>query len=224
MCKAKHEFPKKNESFPTCKQISNFLAQSPMQVYRGEQVETLKTNMNIVLNKLSKYQGFESTDALHLHCSQLRAELAESLNAALQFMNELNESMITKINTYEQECAAKLKNNLDTQRRVETKVVEIKEFLAKWESYIKQPQIDDKEVSIANDTSIQIQADLDKEMSNLKQEAFNGEVLQFKKHTIADKNLLGSLEFVNAQMVHTVIKEFEGKLKYFILFINWNFG
>ena len=113
-----------------------------------------------------------------------------------------------------------MKNNLDTQRRVETKVVEIKEFLAKWESYIKQPQIDDKEVSIANDTSIQIQADLDKEMSNLKQEAFNGEVLQFKKHTIADKNLLGSLEFVNAQMVHTVIKEFEGKLKYFILFIN----
>ena len=222
MCKGKHEFPKKNESFPTCKQISNFLAQSPMQVYRGEQVEALKSNMNIVFNKLNRYQAFEPTDALHKHCNQLRAQLGESLSATLQFVNELNESLLNKINTYEQECAAKLKNNVDSQLRMEAKAAEIKEFLAKWECYIKQPQIDDKEVAIGNDTSIQMQADLDKEMSSLKQEAFNGEVLQFKKPLIADKNLLGSLEFANAQVVHLVVKEFEGKLKYFI-FVNFHF-
>ena len=102
-CSKVHVIP--NESFPTCVLISKLLSIKSNEVFRGDNVNSLKSNLNDIqkaINELS-FGVDNGVDYIKEHCLNLRAEVQLVTETVINEVNEMSEKMINQINIYEQE-------------------------------------------------------------------------------------------------------------------------
>ena len=95
--------------FPICKPLFNILLEESNDVYRGESIERLKTNLKDIQTQINSltFDMNHGIDKIKEHCTNLRIDIQLASEAAIQQINEITETMITKVNTYERDCIDK---------------------------------------------------------------------------------------------------------------------
>ena len=116
MCDEDHLMPKKG--LPTCETLSILLEEKPNEVYRSQNVETLKSNLNEIRLHLDKidYDFNNGVDIIKEHCIELRTVLQLATEQSILDINKFNEIMIKQIDNYEHECIGKFTQNNRTIR------------------------------------------------------------------------------------------------------------
>ena len=85
--------------------ISKLLSIKSNEVFRGDNVNSLKSNLNDIqkaINELS-FGVDNGVDYIKEHCLNLRAEVQLVTETVINEVNEMSEKMINQINSYEQE-------------------------------------------------------------------------------------------------------------------------
>ncbi len=108
ICSEEHNKPKSG-TFPTCETLSVLLEEKPNEVYRSQNVETLKTNLNEIRLHLDKleYDFNNGIDIIKEHAIELRTLLQLATEQSILDLHKFNEIMIKTIDNYEIECINK---------------------------------------------------------------------------------------------------------------------
>jgi hypothetical protein len=111
LCPDMHKIPQ--AGFPICKPLFNILLEESNDVYRGESIEKLKTNLKDIQSQINNltFDMNHGIDKIKEHCSNLRIDIQLASEATIQQLNEITETMLNKINSYERDCIDKFQKD-----------------------------------------------------------------------------------------------------------------
>ena len=181
VCDEFHEQPKKSYLKNTnlaklCEKRANKVSRSPLADTFEGQLDELKSNMN----KLAK-ENDKGADKIEEHCDELKNEVQLHLEESIESLKNQSLELIQKIDEYKNEAALKFDTNHNL--RLETFLIETRQFHEKWSDYLKQFEIDDEELRLASNEAKNLQNKIKKESAQLLSNILNSSVLKFKKST-----------------------------------------
>ncbi len=162
ICSEEHNKPKSG-TFPTCETLSVLLEEKPNEVYRSQNVETLKTNLNEIRLHLDKleYDFNNGIDIIKEHAIELRTLLQLATEQSILDLHKFNEIMIKTIDNYEIECINKFtRNNRVIREKFDPIIKETNQFDEEVVTYLKRFQIDDKDVLNLIDQAVKFNSKL----------------------------------------------------------------
>ena len=159
--------------FPINESIKLLMLEQPNEVYRNEQVELLKSNMNTIEFELDdlKYHMDNGANQIIEHCFQLRNQISLKTNndafKIISGMKNFTEILSDKINAYETECLLNFTSDSNEYRRnFNENYAKINKFLIEQKQYLSKFKIDNDEIETAIKTSEEFKSKLLKEKSN----------------------------------------------------------
>jgi hypothetical protein len=199
MCSDEHVMPK--NGFPTCETLMILLNEKPNEVYRSQNVETLKKNVNEIRLHLDKidYDFNNGVDIIKEHCIELRTLLQLATEQSIMDLNKFNEIMIKQIDNYEKECISKFtQNNRLIRDKFDLIIKETNNFDEEVITYLKRFQIDDIDVQKLIEKAVTYNSRLKYEKTKLANEIFDGKIKQFiKNKKKITENVLGRFGYEN---------------------------
>jgi hypothetical protein len=184
ICSEEHNKPKSG-TFPTCETLSVLLEEKPNEVYRSQNVETLKTNLNEIRLHLDKleYDFNNGIDIIKEHAIELRTLLQLATEQSILDLHKFNEIMIKTVDNYEIECINKFtRNNRLIREKFDPIIKETNQFDEEVVTYLKRFQIDDKDVLNLIDQAVKFNSKLKYEKTKLANEIFDGKIKQFVRN------------------------------------------
>ena len=92
-------------------------------------------------------------DNIKEYCINLRTEVALATEKTIENINNLNDLLISEINTYEKTCIEMFESKADAKETFKKAIKDNDEFLKEWEGYLTNVKITDevilKAVSLA---------------------------------------------------------------------------
>lgn len=194
LCFKTHVVP--DEGFPISNLILKFLSIKSDEVIRSSQATNLKNNLKeiqLIIKRLS-FKINNGVDYIKEHCINLRNDVQLATERFIKDVNDLSETMINKINKYEQKRIRDYKD-LATDKQEHLKVVnELQIFYDRWNDYLKQFKINDYEIHYANLAAQLISLNSNKTNVLLDKLNFSGIYLNYEnKSREINKNILGHL-------------------------------
>lgn len=187
-----------NEGYPTCDIISRLLSIKSNEIFRGDKVHSLKTNLNDIqkaINELS-YSIDHGVDCIKEHCLNLRVDVQLATESIIKEVNEKSEQILLQINQYETERIKDFEETRTNEKKAGfiEMVEELKQFHSEWDDYIKEFMISESEVIKANRLALDLKSKSMREKAKLQNFNFNGHYLKYiKNEQNLEKNILGSL-------------------------------
>ena len=104
MCHKMHQIP--SEGFPLNEILLSLMQEKPKEVFRSEQVESLKQNLTIAKEKLDSFTFDLNNSEFKIkeHCLELRRLVQLSTEKKISEINRLNQDLIDQIDDYETKC------------------------------------------------------------------------------------------------------------------------
>lgn len=170
-CFRKHLIPP--SGFPQNELISKLMRQTPSEVYRNEQVESLKTTMASLENELNKLKRKtnDTLDIVKNHCSLLRSKT--TLQTANKKTESLLESVNYKISVYEKESLEQLNNTTSEYNQNLNQIcAQINEFLVENKNYLERFRIDSGEIADAINKAEELKEKLRVKLTGREEYAF----------------------------------------------------
>jgi hypothetical protein len=195
-CLKNHQVP--DEGFAISIVINKMLSMKASEVHRSDQVTNLKSNLKEVGKKINELSlSIENgVDCIKEHCIELRSHVQLSTESTVNEINDLSESMITKIDVYEKERIKEYKELKDDKNEFAKIVEEMKQFYNQWNDYLKKYVINDQDVLNANALATELKNMATEEKLKLDNYNFKGKYLNYEKNiNKIDKNILGVLRF-----------------------------
>ncbi len=206
LCNNKHNMP--DEGLPINKRLLALISMQPIGVYRGQAVEVLNENLDDMQKKITclKFSLNNGIDKIKEFCIDLRSSVQMATEQAIEQLNEQSDELLNEINKFEKDCTKSYQTNEKTNEDALKTVKELELFLEKWNQYLEQPKISDKEILIANEEAILLKKKSEQELLNLSQQIFCGNSLKFIKNSNKlEKTVLGSLKFEKIRYFDSVI-------------------
>jgi len=199
ICQFDHIMPYNND-FPICEIIMDLLEKKSSHVYRGQSVEQLNSNLDLINHELNqiKCDLNNPIDNIKEYCMNLRTQVQLSAESIILEISKLNEALVTKINCYENDLLENVKSNIhEISSHFEKPLKEIDEFHKKYSSYLSRSQINEQEVINANYLAVEVINKLKIEKFRLEDHLFNDKLLKFNSNL---PNL--TYDFIGALQIH----------------------
>ncbi len=105
-CKQQHTPADKSHGFLTNKILLKLIESKSSDVYRGKQVENLKTKLAEIKNSRDNFKADlkNATENIQENCFQLRNQVHLETDLLIQKIYDFNKKLIQEINEYEKEC------------------------------------------------------------------------------------------------------------------------
>lgn len=200
VCLETHIYPA--EGFPTCKTLSNLLTIKPEEIHRSDAVDSLKSSLDAIQNKIYslKHSTKNGADKIKEYCIDLRNEVQLATELKIQQINEFSDDYMKTINKYENDCLTALELNDERLVELDKIMDDIQTFHDEWEEYLQRFKINDKEVLSATKSASKLIQIIDEEKLKLDILLFNGNLLKFQRNNIkSTPNHLG--EFVSSKIL-----------------------
>lgn len=196
-----HKIPQ--QGFPICKPLFNILMEESNDVYRGESIEKLKTNLKDIQNQITSltFDMNHGIDKIKEHCSNLRIDIQLASESATQQLNEITDSMVNKINNYEKDCIEKFQKDKIYKEKFCKTINRMFKFHKEWDDNLRNFRINDNDILKANEfaESFKIESDLLKKKLN-EEHFFNGRPLIYEKNSNKiSEMILGSFKLQGYQ-------------------------
>jgi hypothetical protein len=181
------------KGFPVNKGLLKLMKTKADQVYRNKKVVNLGSKLAQIKTKVDELESKFEND-IREHCIQLKNQVHLQTDVLIEQIYQFDEAMIAEIDEYEKKCVGSFDPKFLKQKSLSKQLREIIEFFDKNSRYLKEFQIDDKQIESALVVA-------DKHLKQLKQEnyqtnkiIFSGPLMKFNKNkNKLDKSQLGSL-------------------------------
>lgn len=195
LCSETHQI-NLSKGLPICRIISNILSIKPNEIARGNAVESLKSNLNDIKQKIVKLNSSVNNGAelIKQHCFNLRTQIQNTTDHCFEKINDLNKQLINEIDIYESDCYDSYETNQHNQHDFINTVDELVEFNKQWSDYIKKLEISEETVLEANSSAIELIHKADEQNYRLEEFIFNGNYLKFERNNNSLNSILGRLE------------------------------
>jgi len=214
LCLYKHLMPNR-EVFPLNHVIITLLKQQKQfQKQPSLDQQTQETDLNVLIDEMS-YEINNGEFKIKEHCNSLRKKVASSTEHKINRIKEINESILQKINDYENVCLRMFNSNNELKQKIKAltndtnKLVrENKEFMKKFHS-----KTDEEKIEQLNEKFKSLK-------SNINYYLFNKEILEFESNeNKIDESLLGILKTKEIQMNELNIREHANSLNNYVTYI-----
>ena len=195
VCNKKHSMPQ--EGLPLNEFMSLFLTNQikPKEVYRGEAVETLKSLIKKIEEKINHISfDLKSMDRPREHFSSLRRDVQLATKEAIQHIKEFNKELLNEIDQKEKVCLTSIESNEKSKHELKNAVNKAEWFLNEWNQYLKQCVISDESVRNANKNANELLTEANKALAEFGRISGDSYRLRFvKSQEKLAKSLLGCL-------------------------------
>lgn len=195
MCNDFHKRPT-NGSFPINEILLGLMNEKPKEVYRSEEVENLKLNLNKLeaLSNTFQFNLNNSEAKIKEHCIELRRLSQLSTEQKKVELDQFNDDFIKQINQYESNCIRNLKDK--QYKQFEQSINEIIIFNKEKRNYLKTYNINDKQIIDANKMATSYISKVNDQINNLDCYIFNSNKMEFiTNKDKLDKKIVGSISF-----------------------------
>jgi hypothetical protein len=195
MCNDFHKRPT-NGSFPINEILLGLMNEKPKEVYRSEEVENLKLNLNKLeaLSNTFQFNLNNSEFKIKEHCIELRRLSQLSTEQKKVELDQFNDDFIKQINQYESNCIRNLKDK--QYKQFEQSINEIIIFNKEKRNYLKTYNINDKQIIDANKMATSYISKVNDQITNLDCYIFNSNKMEFITNKDKfDKKIVGSISF-----------------------------
>ena len=174
------------EGLPVNQSLLLFLTAEPDNVSRGKIVESFKTSLNEIHEKMQfiSFQNEIGVNKIKEHCNSLRNKVQLITEEAIQHLNQFNEEFIKKIDDYEQERIKLLLQMKVSEEKLNQTFRELEAFHSEWHEYLKTPCLDDNLIQSINLKADELIKKSEKEKLNLHEHIFGGVVLEFEANPL----------------------------------------
>ena len=198
-CKEEDTMPK--NGFQINRTVVKLIEKQPKEISRGQEADKLKQNL-FDLEQLVNKLDFEMKNGEYLiteDCRELRRQVQLAKEEKVYKINKHCESLLQKIDVYEERCLSK--NNKDkytennySKKRANELIKLVNESVPKQNAYLKQLKIVDKETIACNQKMDELKALIEKERKNVKRSIFDDQIMKFEANTTPiDEEFLGKL-------------------------------
>ncbi len=195
MCNDFHKRPT-NGSFPLNEILLGLMNEKPKEVYRSEEVENLKLNLNKLeaLSNTFQFNLNNSEAKIKEHCIELRRLSQLSTEQKKTELDQFNDDFIKQINQYESNCIHNLKDK--QYKQFDLSIKEIIMFNKEKRNYLKTYNINDKQIIDANKMATSFISKVNDQITNLDCYIFNSNKMEFiTNKDKLDNKIVGSINF-----------------------------
>jgi hypothetical protein len=195
MCNDFHKRPT-NGSFLLNEILLGLMNEKPKEVYRSEEVENLKLNLNKLeaLSNTFQFNLNNSEAKIKEHCIELRRLSQLSTEQKKTELDQFNDDFIKQINQYESNCIHNLKDK--QYKQFDLSIKEIIMFNKEKRNYLKTYNINDKQIIDANKMATSFISKVNDQITNLDCYIFNSNKMEFiTNKDKLDNKIVGSINF-----------------------------
>jgi hypothetical protein len=145
-CRGVHLIP--SNGFPVCKLLDSLLKETPKDVFRSDQVENLKKELEQMKTSLDEMNQLfdKGTDLITEHCSIFRNTVELKTQSLIHEIEAIKVALLLKIDDYETKCKNAYTADVTGHVNLEDFIAKKNAFYKKSQSYLDEPRIK------ANDT------------------------------------------------------------------------
>jgi len=196
MCKGIHLKPA--NGFPLNEIVLGLMKENPKEVYRSQEAESLKSNLNEMRKAIDSFTNClnNGADNVKEHCIELRRLVQLSSEQKIAEINQLNDVFIKQIDQYQAKCIQNCTTNNTIRSKFLIMINEMNKFYNEKTLYLKGHKITDTHVLEANKTAKSIISKLSNEHKSLESFIFNTNKIKFTINTQKlESKLVGSFLF-----------------------------
>ena len=190
-----------SNKLPTCELRLSLLLKSPEEllIYRGKTAENLKANLKKILNKTSELNKVLDNGAVLIskYCNKLRKKIYATAEAKIEKIKQLKESLILKINHYEQKSIQMFQTQVNQlNSNINMALAEINVFHNEWDDYLKKSKINEDEMNQAIGLAGSYLDLLEVFRLNSNDMLLSNNVLKYEEAELVDEaQFIGALKF-----------------------------
>lgn len=188
-----------SKTLPVNEIIYNLLLMQPDEVSRGKCFETLKTTLDIILNKINSIKLVlnNSSDKLSNYCADLVNEIQLIKEQHIQSVEDYAKTLIDKIEMYKEHYKTKFEStqNSFAKENLNEILLELETFHEDWTTYLSNSFVDDEFINEINETGKRLIEKADENEFNIDN-VFKSNLFKFQKGEIKRLDLIiGKLEY-----------------------------
>jgi hypothetical protein len=187
------EHTKQIDGFTKSHLVVKLMSLQPIEVYRGEKIEKLKTNLDQIQKLVNEIDvSIEYSDLeINKYCNELRREIHLETQEKIKQLSDFNFFLIKEVDNYEKESKESFRLLKNTASK--DKINEIKQLAIDNRKYITDYNKQDED-SITNliTKSLEQIDQLEKEKETLKQLLLDNKIIKFNPNKL-EKNFLGKI-------------------------------
>ncbi len=178
---------KSNDGFPIIHLIAHilkgYLLNDPIENERQLDLESLKSNLKWIKeksNQIGLMRKKTGPEHINDHCAELRRLVQLSTEEKILRLNDLNEKIISQINTYESETKQKYNNEKKNYFQLETMLLNSELIMKEAEAYLNGFRIHDEHVKKSIIETANFMSQLQDELDIFDRDLFSKNKMNFK--------------------------------------------
>ena len=186
------------ENLPVNDLAVAFLSTRAREVYRGDEAQRLKQNLNRLdsLATQLKHEIEFDEELIKEECNQLRKKIELAKDKRIGDINQSFSILFNKIDIYEEKCIRNSKETNQLKQQAMKLIEQVNISIQKHKNYLNQLRIDEKEIRDSNEKLDDFKARIESERENLKSFRMNNTLIKFEAtETLDDENLIGNLNY-----------------------------
>jgi len=171
------------DEFPLNQALAKMLLHQPEEVYRGPEMEKIKSNL-LILEKELKQAEFNISnpeDKIFDNFKELKRQIQLKTEEIFEKINVMRETYFAALDGLEKKCKEEIKNK---EAYNKTKFEEIKSLINGFNSenrkYLQQAKLDEEELAEKNNLASQLKIQLKNEINNSMEYIFGENRMGFK--------------------------------------------
>jgi hypothetical protein len=143
---------KRVDDLPKNKALAKLINKKANTVYRNKSVEELKENLKKILSRVEQLQNDlkHPNHIIKSHFASLKRQVDLDAEKAKQAIDSIRENLLKEVDKHEKDTNITLATNINYQNeklKLEQILAEINQFVVNRVNYLKQYEIDDKEIA-----------------------------------------------------------------------------
>ncbi len=184
LCKEEHVMPEKG--LPISHSLSELISLQPIEETQTKKdINSLKESLaetKTIINFLSSGVN-SSNDFIKEHCLNLKSSVHLATEETIQQINDINELYMQRIDEFENECIKLNSKNHNSKESYFRSIRELEFYHDELSRCLKQPFLDDKAITEANDSAARLKKRAEEQKIKLDNFVFSGRVLKFERNT-----------------------------------------
>ena len=182
-CDEKHQLPP--NGFPINKAISKLLNEAPVEIYRGETYENLKSALKQIKEDCDQFNiniqyGIDKINEI---CSNLLNEVKMITEDKLEHIHKFSKAFSNEITNYKTECVSSFTNNSLYKETIKHFNQEIKDFYEEWSAYLNKSNPDEHEMKKAVEAATKLIESIKRKRFEFDNVLYNGKLIHYKHPT-----------------------------------------